>query len=454
VQRALLLAGSALLGLAYSTRRSGRRTRLEREHLLADARSALLRAKAATAALKRVQAITDVTITDLSLSFDDLLPELLRRVQTTLEADTAVVMLQASPEEDLVLRAAVGIAARADTAVRVQEDGGFAGQVARTRTPAVVSPVDERALLPSLRGLGMRSLAGVPLIAEGRLIGVLFVGSRDADKFSNEDLRVLRLAADRLAVAMLGGIARDDLRRARDSAEAASRAKDVFLGTVSHELRSPLSPILIWVEMMRRGQLDSSATARAVASIERNARAQAQLVNDLLDVSRSIAGTMQLELGAVDLSATIHAAADSLRPAAGGKGVALEVVAGEPLVVRGDSARLEQVVWNLLSNAIKFTSQGGYARVRLRRLDGCAEIAVSDSGEGISPEFLPHVFETFQQADRGPSRPRGGLGLGLAIVRHLVELHGGTVRVDSPGEGKGTVFTILLPLADGHPQRA
>jgi signal transduction histidine kinase len=301
----------------------------------------------------------------------------------------------------------------------------------------------------------MRSLAGVPLVAEGRLIGVLSVGSREADKFSNEDLRVLRLAADRLAVAMLGGIARDELRRARDSAEAASRAKDVFLGTVSHELRSPLSPILIWSEMMRRGQLDAAKTARAVASIERNARAQAQLVNDLLDVSRSIAGTMQLELAPVDLSATIQAAADALRPAADGKGVALDVVpAPERLIVRGDAARLEQVVWNLLSNAIKFTAQGGYAHVRLQRLDGHAEITVSDSGEGISPQFLPHVFETFEQADRGPSRPRGGLGLGLAIVRHLVELHGGTVRVDSPGEGKGTVFTIGLPLADGRAPHA
>ena len=453
MHRALLFAGSALVGLVYTTRRSGRRHRLDRERVLADARSALLRAKAATAALKRVQAITDVSITDLSLSFDELLPELLRRVQTTLEADTAVVMLQATPEDDLVLRAAVGAAVATEAVARVQEGGGFAQRIARTRAPAVVSPVDEHALAPSLRGLGVRSLAGVPLVAEGRLIGVLFVGSREADRFSHEDLRVLRLAADRLAVAMLGGIARDELRRARDSAEAASRAKDVFLGTVSHELRSPLSPILIWSEMMRRGQLDASAMARAVASIERNARAQAQLVNDLLDVSRSIAGTLQLELGAVDLSTTIQAAADSLRPAADGKGVALEVAAvAEPLIVQGDSARLEQVVWNLLSNAIKFTAQGGHARVGLRRLDGCAEIAVSDSGEGISPQFLPHVFETFQQADRGPSRPRGGLGLGLAIVRHLVELHGGTVRVDSPGEGKGTVFTIGLPLADGRPQ--
>src|SRR5262249_6047400 len=154
---------------------------------------------------------------------------------------------------------------------------------------------------------------------EGRLIGVLFVGSREAEKFSHEDLRVLRLAADRLAVAMLGGIARDELRRARDSAEAASRAKDVFLGTVSHELRSPLSPILIWSEMMRRGQLDAPTTVRAVASIERNARAQAQLVNDLLDVSRSIAGTMQLEVAPVDLWATIQAAAGALQPAADGK---------------------------------------------------------------------------------------------------------------------------------------
>jgi signal transduction histidine kinase len=207
--------------------------------------------------------------------------------------------------------------------------------------------------------------------------------------------------------------------------------------------------------MMRRGQLDGAKTARAIASIERNARAQAQLINDLLDVSRSVAGTLYLDWTTVDLSATIQAAAESVKPAADGKGVALGVLAsGAPLLVRGDAARLEQVVWNLLSNAIKFTPPGGHAQVRVRRLDGRAEVTISDTGAGISPQFLPHVFETFQQADRGPSRPRGGLGLGLALVRHLVELHGGNVRVDSPGEGKGTVFTIGLPLADGQPRYA
>ena len=415
-----------------------------------DAQTALIRAEAATRALRRVQDMSDVALADLTLPLDELLAELLRRVQTTLEADAVVVMLQSAPESDLVLRAGIGVADSGDASLRIRIGEGFAGRVALTRASLVLSPVDEATLMPPLRGLGLRSLAGVPLITEGRLIGVLSVGSRHAEKFSDEDVRVLRLAASRLAVAMLGGIAREELRRARDSAEAANRAKDVFLGTVSHELRSPLSPILIWAEMLRRGGMDAPTTARAVASIERNARAQAQLVNDLLDVSRSIAGTMQLDLGVVDLSAIIRTAAESLEPAANGKGVSLEVdSADEALTVRGDPARLEQVVWNLLANAIKFTTHGGYARVALRRFNGHAEIVVSDSGAGIGPQFLPYVFETFQQADRSPSRPRGGLGLGLALVRHLVELHGGTVRVDSPGEGKGAVFTVGLPLANG-----
>ena len=417
----------------------------------ADAQTALVRAEAATRALRRVQDITDVALADLTLPLDELLGEMLRRVQATLEADAVVVMLTSPPDDDLVLRAAIGVSDPGEASVRMRVGKGFAGRVALGRSAVVISPVDETQLLPPLRGLGLRSLAGVPLIAEGRLIGVLSVGSRQADKFSDEDVRVLRLAASRLAVAMLGGIAREELRRARDSAEAANRAKDVFLGTVSHELRSPLSPILIWSEMLRRGGMDGATTARAVASIERNARAQAQLINDLLDVSRSIAGTMQLELGDVDLSDTVRTATESLRTAADGKGVALELRATDDgLIVHGDGARLEQVVWNLLSNAIKFTPQGGYARVGLHRRGKHAEIVVADSGEGIGPQFLPHVFEMFRRADRGPIRPRGGLGLGLALVRHLVELHGGTVRVDSPGEGQGTVFTVGLPLSNGR----
>jgi PAS domain S-box-containing protein len=241
--------------------------------------------------------------------------------------------------------------------------------------------------------------------------------------------------------------ARARAETARGEAEAASRAKDAFLANVSHELRTPLSPILSWSHLLNKDDLDLARVKRAADVIARCARAQAQLIEDLLDVSRIVAGRMRLEVHPVVLAPVIQKAVEVVRPSADAKEVRLQVVLDTEVgTVAGDADRLQQVVWNLLSNAIKFTPRGGRVHVTLERVQSHVEIAVADTGEGIEPAVLPHVFERFMQADASTTRVHGGLGLGLAIVRHLVEAHGGTVHADSSGSGRGAVFTVKLPL--------
>jgi signal transduction histidine kinase len=234
---------------------------------------------------------------------------------------------------------------------------------------------------------------------------------------------------------------------ARVDLERANRAKDEFIATVSHELRTPISAVLGWARLLRTGKLDAVASARAVEVIERSAAAQAQLVDDLLDVSRVERGELRLYVRPVDLLAVVEAAVDAVRPAASARGttisVELDPAAGS---VVGDPGRLQQVTWNLLSNAIKFTPHGGHVQVRLARSGGDAVLTIRDDGVGIDPAFLPHVFERFRQADSSRTRAFGGLGLGLAIVRHLVEAHGGTVEAASDGPGKGASFAVRLPV--------
>ena len=236
-------------------------------------------------------------------------------------------------------------------------------------------------------------------------------------------------------------------QQARREAEEANRMKDEFLATLSHELRTPLNAILGWTQVLRSGKLDEATAVRALETIERNAKAQAQLISDLLDVSRIITGKLRLDLKPVELPRIIDATLDSIRPAADAKDIQLDVALAplrSPVV--GDSDRLQQVVWNLLSNAIKFTPRGGRVAVRLETSQQNAVIRVTDTGVGIRPDFLPYVFDRFRQAESSMTRSHGGLGLGLSIVRHLVELHGGTVEVDSPGEGQGATFSVQLPI--------
>ena len=246
--------------------------------------------------------------------------------------------------------------------------------------------------------------------------------------------------------AVRAALAREQAARA--VAETANRTKDEFLATLSHELRSPLGAILTWVTLLRSGRVDEARSARALEAIERNTRLQVRLIEDLLDVSRIISGKMRLEVSPVELGAVAEAALDSVRPAAAAKGIVLESFA-DPSVgpVAGDPGRLQQIIWNLLSNAVKFTPKHGTVSVQIEAVESQARIRVSDSGRGIEPAFLPQIFDRFRQADSSSTRTEGGLGLGLAIVRHLVELHGGTVEAESPGLGRGATFTVRLPLA-------
>ena len=278
-----------------------------------------------------------------------------------------------------------------------------------------------------------------PLSHEGRIIGTLTIiedvterVAREAELQSQIEARSKLLASEKLA---------------RSEAERANRLKDEFLATISHELRNPLNAIMGWAHMLRLGKLTDANAERAVETIYRNAKSQAQLVADLLDVSRIISGKLRLDVRTVDLIYIISAAIDSVRPAVDAKGIRLQAMldpAAGP--ISGDADRLQQIVWNLLTNAVKFTPKGGCIQVKVQRINSHVEIIVSDSGVGISKEFLPYVFDRFRQADASTTRIHGGLGLGLSIVRQLVDLHGGSASVHSEGEGKGATFTITLPF--------
>ncbi|MGH7177873.1 MAG: ATP-binding response regulator [Tepidisphaeraceae bacterium] len=274
---------------------------------------------------------------------------------------------------------------------------------------------------------------------------VVWLCHRESAAHHRADLAVdaLHLGEQRLRDALAGE------RGARADAESASRTKDEFLATLSHELRTPLNAILGWSQLLLRSPHPSTDDlAQGLATIERNARAQTQIIESLLDMSRIVSGRIELDVKQVELCGLVEAAMKTARPAAIAKRISLTAdIDPAGGVVSADPNRLQQILWNLLSNAIKFTPAGGRVRVSLERVDGQAAIAVQDTGQGIRTEFLPHVFERFRQADGSTTRTYGGLGLGLSIVRHLVELHGGTVRAASAGPGLGATFTVALPLS-------
>jgi len=278
-----------------------------------------------------------------------------------------------------------------------------------------------------------------PLSHEGRLIGTLTI-------IEDVTERVAREAALQAQIEERSRLLSSE-KLARNEAERANRLKDEFLATISHELRNPLNAILGWAHMMRLGKLNEANTERAVETIYRNAKSQTQLVADLLDVSRIISGKLRLDVRTVDLISIVNAAIDSIRPAAEAKSIHLQTMldpAAGP--ISGDADRLQQIVWNLLTNAVKFTPKGGRIQLKVQRIDSHVDIVVSDSGVGISKDFLPYVFDRFRQADASTTRIHGGLGLGLSIVHQLVDLHGGSASVQSEGEGKGATFTITLPF--------
>ena len=283
----------------------------------------------------------------------------------------------------------------------------------------------QRAMMPQTARIS-------PVRVGGRVVGTITVIDNVGERVASERELRSQIAA---------------LERARETAESALRSKDEFLATLSHELRTPLTAVLGWTRLLRTGQVDGEMVRRALEVIDRNAAAQAQLIDDMLDVARIMRGKMRLEMALTEVAPVVLAAVDAIRPAAEAKSVSvMPVLSTDDASVTADAGRLQQVVWNLLSNAVKFTATGGSVTVTVRADGPSVEIEVKDTGKGIAPEFLPFVFERFRQEDARTTRKYGGLGLGLSLVRQLVELHGGTVEARSEGEGRGAVFLVTLPL--------
>jgi PAS domain S-box-containing protein len=330
-------------------------------------------------------------------------------------------------------------------------------RVLRDGAPLLLATIDEAQLQTAavdeahariLRQLRLGSAMVVPLTARERVLGTLsFVSADSGRRYGEADLRFAEDLARRCAVAIDNARLYASEQHARQAADVANHAKDEFLASISHELRTPLNAIMGWAKLMSMAPLDETKRKRAVETIERNAVAMAQLIEDLLDVSRIISGKLRIDVQPVQIARVIETAIESLRPAAEAREIRIVTrLDGESSELHGDPARLQQVVWNLLSNAVKFSERGGIIEVTAQRSDTVMEIRVSDTGKGIDPAFLPHVFDPFRQEDGSTRRTRGGLGLGLAIAKQLVDAHGGRIEGFSEGEGRGASFLVRLPL--------
>jgi PAS domain S-box-containing protein len=369
---------------------------------------------------ERVRLIVECSkILASSLECDKTFPEVAEFVVSKI-ADTCSIFVR---EDHELTR--VASASRTPAGQSIHTDAELENVMATGRTYAVVSPV---------------SCIVSPIVARNQVCGVLAVASDKPSAFDEEYLHLFEELGRR------AGLALENARMYRET-QRANRLKDEFVAVISHELRTPLTPILGGVYMMRTDPYDSAVVARALDLIERSAKTQVKIVDDLLDVSRALSGKLRLNMELVDLSVVIQAAVDTVRPASQAKGIEIGVrLRGLSGVLAGDADRLQQVFWNLLANAVKFTPKQGRIAVELLEKDGHAEVHVIDSGMGIEADFLPHVFEKFRQADTSRTRLHGGLGLGLAIVRHLVESHGGTVHASSSGDEQGSTFVVRLPL--------
>jgi signal transduction histidine kinase/DNA-binding response OmpR family regulator len=358
-----------------------------------------------------------------------------------------VAMYHTNPDAQVFVQAVL------NTKQRSHE--GLHAQVLQTGQVLLIPSVSvdelEAATSPKLRSFLSRftisSILISPLRVRGRVIGTLeMVREQPNHPFTPEEQDLLQSLADRAALSI-------DNARLYQESQQANRVKDQFLAVLSHELRSPLNPILGWTKLLRSRQFDEATTKHALEIIERNAKLQTQLIDDLLDVSRIMQGKLNLNVCSINLADVIKASLETVRLAADAKTIKLHTLFDPNVgVVAGDAGRLQQIVGNLLSNAVKFTGSGGRVEVRLEQVDAQAQITVVDTGKGIQPHLLPHIFNYFWQADSSTTRSFGGLGLGLAVVRHLVELHGGTVWADSPGEDQGATFTVRLPLIAASPE--
>jgi PAS domain S-box-containing protein len=330
-----------------------------------------------------------------------------------------------------------------------------AASVVRTGTPAIIKQVSDDMIVAAARGdeervalvrsLGLRSYMIVPLTASGRTFGALTLATAESDRlYTDDDFRLAQDVAFRVALAV-------DNARAYAEAQTANRLKDEFLATLSHELRTPLNAILGYSRLLQSGTMSVDKHTHALRTVERNATALTKIVEDILDVSRIVSGKIRLNIQPVDLPRVVSNAIETVRPAADAKQLRIQAMLDPRAApISGDPDRLQQIVWNLASNAVKFTPKHGVVQVRLERVNSHVEIVVSDTGIGIDPDFLPYIFERFRQAESGTTREHAGIGLGLAIVRHLVELHGGTIHASSDGRGTGATFRVRLPVMIVH----
>lgn len=340
---------------------------------------------------------------------------------------------------------------------RSQDGSKIWQQVMKTGEPQLVANIDPTQTaaaqdpehLAMIRDIATCSYIVVPLRVQGSLFGTLSLCYSDSRRhYTPEDLELALELARSASVAIDNARLYELSQHERSRAEAATRAKDELVAVVSHELRTPLNAILGWVRLVREGSLSEAKRAQALETIERNANAQALLIEDLLDVSRVMTGQVRINLGIVDFASVVAAALDAVRPSAEAKGIRLDFhVEATDTAVRADGERLQQVVLNLLANAVKFSPQdAGVVQARLRQVGADLELEVADNGLGIAPEFLPHIFESFRQYDTGPSRRHGGLGVGLSTSKHLVELHGGVIEARSEGQGRGSTMLVRLPI--------
>jgi signal transduction histidine kinase/ActR/RegA family two-component response regulator len=374
-----------------------------------------------------------------------LLQEVLTGVCQLQRAPKGILMLYDAERNDLHTVASVGFSAAYLAQLgRVALGAGPCGRAVATRTTVMVDDVGRAggaAIDRTLARLGgYKAVCCIPLQSRtGQMVGAIATCFPRPHKPAPHEMQL---------VALYGGQASEFIENARHFQQLrdASRMKDEFLATLSHEIRTPLNAVLGWANLLRSGSANSTATtSRAIEAIERNARIQSQLVEDLLDISRIVTGQMRVHLAPVDLAAVVDAALDTVRPAAANKRIDLSVDLAPDVVVFGDADRLRQVVWNLAVNAVKFTPEGGRVSVRVQPVKDGARIIVSDTGAGIAPDVLPHVFDRFRQGEPRNDAAQRGLGLGLAIVRHLVEAHGGAVQAESEGGGLGATFTVQLP---------
>lgn len=419
----------------------------ERRDVLKRAQEARREAEALTEQLAALQTVTDAALGHLSI--DELLAESLKRIREVLHVDTVAVLLLEKEENELLAWAAQGLEEEVELGVRIPVGRGFAGKVVANAQPVIISEVENADLFnPLLREKGIKSLLGVPMLIEGRPIGVLHVGTFKHTRFAEAEVRLLQSAADRIALAVENARLYQFEQSARAEAETANRAKDEFLTILSHELRTPLTPIIGWVHMMENGILPDGDFQKALAVVNKNAYNLKRLINDLLDMSAILSGKMRIEEASVVLAAVVEESVATMRSFAGNAEVELKLEVSDEArtsTIKGDRSRLNQTFCNVLHNAIKFSPTHGVVMVSLEATTSEAIVTIEDQGEGISSEFLPHVFERFRQADGSRTRTYGGLGLGLSLVKSFVSAHGGTIEAASDGEGKGSTFTITLP---------